>query len=135
MVKIKGKYLGNLRIESEHEPSKSKLITDAPVDNQGKGEAYSPTDLVATSLGTCILTTIGIVAERDGFDISGSSYSIEKEMSLSPRRIGALTLNITLPKYLTPENRTKLERSSMSCPVYHSLHPEIKITVNFNYTL
>ena len=135
MVRSEGRYLGDLRIETIHGPSKSILITDAPLDNQGKGDAFSPTDLVATALATCILTTMAIVAERDGIDLSSSTFCVDKEMANSPRRIGNITINMDLPRSLNQEQRTKLERISMACPVHHSLHPDIKILVNFKYSI
>lgn len=135
MVKMSGKYLGDLRIENLHEQSSSILITDAPTDNQGMGASFSPTDLVASALASCILTTMGIVAKRDSIDLIGSSYSVEKEMINSPRRISALRLNFSLPKSLNDDQRSKLEKISMACPVHHSLHPDIEISVTYDYVI
>lgn len=134
MVKITGTYSGSLRTQAVHAPSGATLITDAPVDNHGKGEAFSPTDLLATSLGTCVLTTMAIVAERQGFEFASASFEVIKEMtSTPPRRVAKLTLRLTLPAKLTPEQRTRLEAVATSCPVHHSLHPDVVTDVSFDY--
>lgn len=134
MVKITGKYEGNLRTHSIHAPSGSELLTDAPVDNHGKGEAFSPTDLLATSLATCIVTTMAIVAERNGIDFTSATYEVIKEMtSAPPRRVAKLTLRIQMPASLSPESRTRLEAVAKSCPVHHSLHPDVVTDVSFEY--
>ena len=135
MVKMTGTYQGGLRTKAVHTPSGATLVTDAPVDNDGKGEAFSPTDLLATSLATCILTTMGIVAERNGIDFSSASFEVEKEMtSIPPRRVAKLTLRLQLPASLSPENRTRLEAVAKSCPVHHSLHPDVITDVSFVYS-
>lgn len=132
-VTINGVYLGKKKVNLTHEPSRAQITTDAPKDNQGEGSSFSPTDLVAAALGTCILTTIGIVAERDGIDISKSHMRVEKHMSDAPRRIRALPLSIHLPKSLSTELRDKYERVAHTCPVHRSLHPEVLIEMNFHY--
>jgi putative redox protein len=134
MVKMTALYLGEKHCKAEHEPSKTILDTDAPKDNQGRGESFSPTDLVATALGTCILTTMAIVAERDGVDIKGSKVSVEKEMSANPRRIASLKTVIDLPKTIPDDYRAKLEHIGHSCPVHKSLHPDVLISIEYRYT-
>ena len=134
MVTIEGRYVGGLRCEATHGPSGSKILTDAPVDNMGKGEAFSPTDLVATALGTCIVTTMAIVAERRGIDFAGASFLVEKHMATDPvRRIGRLPVTIRLPASLDPETRTILERAAYTCPVHKSLHPDVAAPISFQY--
>lgn len=132
-VTITGRYLGNKKVELIHEPSGATLITDAPKDNLGDGSKFSPTDLVAAALGSCIITTIAIVAERDGIDVTNSHMSVTKHMSTSPRRIGELPVTLHLPKSLTVEQRAKLERTARTCPVHHSLHGDIKADITFTY--
>lgn len=134
MVKMTGKYQGGLRTQAVHTPSGATLVTDAPTDNHGKGQAFSPTDLLATSLATCILTTMGIVAERNGIDFSTAYFEVTKEMTTTPpRRVAKLTLRITMPASLSPESRTRLEAVAKTCPVHHSLHPDVITDVSFEY--
>jgi putative redox protein len=133
-VEIDIVYQGELRCQATHGPSKNTVITDAPVDNGGKGAAFSPTDLVATATGTCMLTIMGLVAQRSGLDLNGTCVHVVKEMVADPvRRIGALTVRITLPagRDLSVEDRAKLERAALTCPVKQSLHPDLKVTVEF----
>ena len=126
------KYLGDLHCKSVHGPSATELDTDAPKDNQGRGESFSPTDLVATAMGTCILTTMGIMARTLGLDISGCTATVEKEMtSAPPRMIQSLTTKIHMPHALSPENQTKLERAAHTCPVHRSLHPDVQKPIEF----
>jgi putative redox protein len=132
-VEITGKYVGNLKTELTHGPSGAVLKTAAPVDNNGDGSSFSPTDLVAAALGACMTTVMAIVAERDGIDLTGLAFRIEKHMVANPRRIGALPVVIHMPAGLTPEQRQKLERSALTCPVHHSLLPEIEKEVRFEY--
>ena len=133
MVKMSAKYKGGLHCEIEHGPSGNQIETDAPKDNQGKGERFSPTDLVGAALATCVLTTMAMIAERDGHSIDGASAEVEKEMNATPRRIAALPLKIRLPAALPAEYRAKLEQIAHNCPVTRSLHPDIKLTVEFTY--
>lgn len=133
MVKMHVIYQGHKHCELTHGPSTSRIETDAPKDNQGKGEKFSPTDLVGAALASCILTTIAIVAERDGISIEGSQAEVIKEMIPSPRRIGALPVKVTLPATLTPEQRKKFEQTAHHCPVHKSLHPEISAPITFEY--
>jgi putative redox protein len=132
MVKISIDYTGGLHCTAVHGPSGAKLETDAPLDNQGKGESFSPTDLVAVALGTCMATTMAIVAERHQIELKGATVQVSKEMSSdAPRRIARLTTEIHLP---LPENcpqREALERAALHCPVHRSLHPEMEKPTKF----
>ncbi len=131
-------YLGDLRTEATHLQSGEKIITDAPTDNNGRGEAFSPTDLAATSLGSCAMTIMGIVARRDDIDIKGSEVSITKVMSTdTPRRIVRVEVGFTIktPKLLSEEDKVKLIRAAHTCPVAHSLHPDIEQVMNFEWVL
>jgi len=132
MVRINLEYQGDLHCSAIHEPSGSQLATDAPKDNQGRGESFSPTDLVATALGSCMLTIMGIVARTHNIEIAGTTATVEKEMSSTPpRRIGSLVVKIHVPHPVTPEDRKRLEHGVHTCPVHKSLHPEIEIPVEF----
>jgi putative redox protein len=128
------RYEGHLRTEATHTASGTVIQTDAPVDNHGRGEAFSPTDLVGTALGTCILTTMAIVAERHQLSLVGSSFTMEKIMSQEPpRRIAQLTIELHLPAALSPADRALMERTALTCPVALSLNPELKQEVRFVY--
>ncbi len=131
MVNISVEYTGGLHCNAIHEPSKSKIDTDAPTDNQGKGEAFSPTDLVATALGTCIATTMAIVAERHQIDLKGTTVHVAKEMANDPRRISRLVTEVHLP--LSPDHpeRELLEKTALGCPVNRSLPSEMKRPTEF----
>jgi putative redox protein len=130
MVKIDVSYDGGLRCRATHGPSKTELVTDAPLDNMGKGESFSPTDLVATALATCMLTTMGIVAARHGWEMTGSTGSVEKSMVADPvRRIGSLTVVLRIAGEHDAQARLALERAAHSCPVHKSLRPEVEIPV------
>jgi putative redox protein len=134
MVVVEGRYLGDLRVEAVHGPSGSRIVTDAPKDNMGKGELFSPTDLVGTAMGTCILTTMAIVAQRRGIDFSSARFRVEKHMVKDPvRRIGSLPITIRLPASYDAETRTILERAAHSCPVHRSLHPDVSAPISFVY--
>lgn len=134
MVKIESIYEGELRCSSTHLPSGSKLITDAPVDNHGKGSAYSPTDLLATSLLTCVMTTMAIVAERNGIDLTGMRGSVAKHMTTTaPRRVAKLEIELHMPKSLNEENRARMEATAKGCPVHRSLHPDVEEVLNIVY--
>ncbi|MBK8091815.1 MAG: OsmC family protein [Verrucomicrobiaceae bacterium] len=131
-VSITVDYTGGLRCSATHGPSKNTLITDAPVDNHGKGESFSPTDLVATALATCMATVIGIKAEQKGLDVTGMKVSVEKHMSEdSPRRIVRLPLTIELPLPPDHPERKLLEATALGCPVHHSVHADIEKPVTF----
>ncbi len=134
MVTIHTKYEGDLHCTATHEPSATTLATDAPKDNQGRGESFSPTDLVATALGTCILTTMGIVARNHSLDIAGATAIVEKEMTAQPtRRIGSLATRIHMPHDLPEEHRQRLERAAHTCPVHKSLHPDVDAPITFTW--
>jgi putative redox protein len=134
MVEIDIEYTGDLHCKLTHGPSGAQIQTDAPVDNQGKGENFSPTDLVAAAMGSCMLTIMGIVAKRDGLDIRGAMAHASKEMVSGPqRRIGKLPISITLPAALSPKDRQKLEAAALSCPVHRSLHPSVESKIEFLY--
>ena len=135
MTKMKTVYLGGLRTEAEHLQSGNKLITDAPLDNNGKGEFFSPTDLLATSLGSCMLTIMGISAPAYGYNLEGTVIETEKIMGTNPRRVVELKLDITFPKdnNYTDQQKRVIEAAAKSCPVYNSLHPDIKKSITFNY--
>ena len=132
MVKVSVNYTGNLHCDATHGPSQSKIATDAPADNKGKGEAFSPTDLVATALGTCISTTMGIKAEELGVDLRGMTVSIQKEMSKdAPRRIVSLPSEVHIPLPPDSPHRAVLEQTALNCPVHKSLPAEIKRPTKF----
>lgn len=135
-VEINVRYEGGLKCTATHVSSGISLTTDAPKDNGGKGGSFSPTDLVATAFGTCVMTIMGLLAERDGINLAGTNIHIVKEMATHPaRRIGKLETTITFPKgiELSDAVRTKLERAVESCPVKQSLHPDIKAETRFIY--
>ena len=131
MVKISISYTGGLHCDAVHGPSQAKIATDAPADNQGKGEAFSPTDLVATALGTCIATTMAIVAERHGVELKGMTVSVAKEMASDPRRIGRLTTAVHVPLPANHPQRELLEKSALGCPVHRSLAAEMERPTEF----
>ena len=136
MPTVKTSYLGDLRTESIHLQSGSQLVTDAPTDNMGKGEAFSPTDLLATATGTCMLTTMAIVAQRDGIELAGSSVEVTKIMSQTPpRKVARLEINLQLKTniVLTEEQIKKLENTAHKCPVSLSLHPDLEQVVSFEW--
>jgi putative redox protein len=133
MATIETTYLGELRTEATHVQSGTKIITDAPVDNQGKGEAFSPTDLLAASLASCMLTIMGIKARASEIDIDNTSCSITKIMAADPRRVSEIVISFKFPKTYTEKEQQLLERSALTCPVYLSLHPDLKKTVDFGW--
>lgn len=136
MVQIDIKYLGDLRTEATHEPSGVTALTDAPKDNQGLGRSFSPTDLLATALGSCMLTIMGIVARREGVELHGASVRVVKQMTTSgPRRVARLGCAFHLPAHLTPAQRLKLQNAAVTCPVHQSLHPELSVEVEYHYDL
>lgn len=136
METVKIKYLGNLRTEAEHIASGTKIITDAPLDNHGKGEAFSPTDLFAASYGCCALTIIGIAAQTHGFDIDGAEVKTTKVMGNNPRRVEELVVDFYFPhnKY-TDKERKIIEMSVKQCPVANSIDPALKISRNIEYKI
>ena len=130
----KVKYIGNLRTEAEHLGSGKTIITDAPIDNQGKGEAFSPTDLVATALASCMMTIMGIVANRDGIELEGTIAEVEKIMANNPRRISEIKIKIIFNQQLNTDEKDKLERAAKTCPVSGSLSENLKETVEFIFS-
>ena len=134
MVEITATYEGQLHCTATHGPSGATLPTDAPKDNMGKGEAFSPTDLVATALGTCMLTTMGIVAQRHNLDMTGATARVTKEMVSTPfRRIGRLALHVKMPKKLSDDDQQRLENAAHTCPVHRSLHPDVDAPITFTW--
>ena len=128
------RYAGQLRTEATHVASGKIIQIDAPTDNHGRGEAFSPTDLVSTALGSCMMTIMGIVAERHQWNLVDSTFSIVKHLSTEPpRRIAQIDVTFNLPASLSTSDRTLLERSAHTCPVTLSLHPDVKQNVVFLY--
>ena len=134
MATIKTVYLGDLRTENEHLQSGNKVITDAPTDNQGKGEYFSPTDMLATALGSCILTIMGIKARDNGIDIKGTEVNVTKIMAADPRRVAEVVIEINFPKNGFSKDQKKIVESvAGTSPVPLSLHPELIQTIKFNW--
>jgi putative redox protein len=134
MVAIELEYEGDLHCRAVHGPSGTVLTTDAPKDNQGRGESFSPTDLVATALGSCILSVMGIMASTLAVDITGTTATVEKEMATSPiRRIGSLAVTIHVPHHISEGHRQRLERAAHTCPVHKSLHPDVQMPIQFTW--
>ncbi|MBU6120101.1 OsmC family protein [Hymenobacter siberiensis] len=128
------RYAGHLRTEATHVASSNIIQTDAPLDNHGRGEAFSPTDLVSTALGSCMMTVMGIVAERHQWNLVDSTFAVQKHMSAeAPRRIAQIDVTFTLPAALAPNERTILERAAHTCPVGLSLHPDVRQNIVFEY--
>lgn len=126
-------YLGNLRTENLHLQSGNTYITDAPLDNNGKGEAFSPTDTVATGLANCMLTVMGIKANQLKIDMDGTTAQVTKIMSAEPRRISRIEIIFNFPNPLDSKSRKILEQTARTCPVYFSLHPDIEREIIFNW--
>lgn len=135
MVKMTAAYMGDKHCQAEHEPSKSIIETDAPKDNQGRGEKFSPTDLMATALGTCALTTIAIFAEKDGVNVTGSRMTVEKEMTPPPRKIASLKTVLEMPASIPEDYREKIRSYAENCPVKRSLHPDVYAPIEIRYAL
>ena len=136
MVKISSIYKGQKNCQATHEPSQTKFETDAPKDNQGRGESFSPTDLMATALGTCILTTLAIQLEKEGLSFENSKISTEKVMtSEGPRRIKSLHTLLELPHSIPEKFRERISEIAWNCPVKKSLHPEIDARIEIRYSL
>ena len=132
MVNISIEYTGDLHCEAVHGPSKAKLATDAPTDNKGKGESFSPTDLVATALGTCMATILSMAAESHGLDVKGMTVNVSKEMSKdAPRRIISLPAEVRIPLPASTPQRALLENAALNCPVHKSLPPDIERPTTF----
>ena len=133
MANIKIVYSGDLRTEATHLQSGEVIVTDAPVDNKGKGENFSPTDLFATSLGSCMLTIMGIAANTHGLDIRGSTINIKKIMDKNPRRVSSLEIIINIKGTLNARDKKILIRAAENCPVSKSINPSINETLTFNF--
>lgn len=132
-VEIFGRYEGNLKVDAVHGPSGATQRTAAPVDNKGDGSSFSPTDLVATALGTCAVTTMAIIAEREGIPFEAAEFRLEKHMGGPPRRISRIPITITMPASLTPEHRERLEEIARNCPVALSLAADVEKEFEFVY--
>ena len=135
MHQIEITYTRNLHTQCSHLQSGNKIITDAPVENHGSGEAFSPTDLAVTALGSCLLTIMGIAAKTHGINIDQSIARVTKIMSKNPRRIGKIIVVIDIPYKLSSKEERLLNQAAKSCPVHHSLHPDIEKEININYNL
>ena len=134
MPTVSSKYLGNLRTEATHFKSGTQLISDAPSDNQGKGEFFSPTDLVATALGSCMVTIMGISEREYGFDLDGLTWAITKIMADNPRRIKEVIIELNFHgKQYTDQQKRVIEHITRNCPVALSLHPELKQTIEISW--
>jgi len=127
-------YKGNLRTECEHLQSGDKFITDAPTDNNGKGEAFSPTDTLAAALASCMLTIIGIKAASSDFTIEGAFAEVKKTMSSNPRKISKIEVQLYFNGDYTDQQKNIIERAAITCPVYYSLDPAMEKQIEFNYT-
>ncbi len=126
-------YLGNLRTESEHLQSGNKYITDAPIDNNGKGEAFSPTDTVATGLANCMITVMGIKARDMQVNMDGTTAMVTKTMAANPRRISKIEIILDFPSGIDSKSQKILENTARTCPVYNSLHPDVEKIIDFNW--
>jgi putative redox protein len=133
MATIESIYLGDLRTEATHVQSGTKIITDAPTDNQGKGEAFSPTDLLIEALTSCMLTIMGIAARTHGINIDNTRASVTKIMEANPRRIGEILIAFKFPGEYSDKEKKILEQACFACPVSISLHPDLKKTVDFGW--
>jgi len=134
METIRTIYAGQLRTKATHMQSKTELLTDAPLDNQGKGETFSPTDLLATALGSCMLTIMGIAAREHQFSIEGTEMKIWKIMASNPRKVAEVKIDLFFPPHdFSAKQKKILDYCSKTCPVALSLHPDIKQTVTFHF--
>ncbi len=134
METVRTEYIGELRTKAHHVRSGNEIITDAPTDNKGKGEAFSPTDLLATALGSCAITIMGIAANEHGFDIDGTKMKITKIMASNPRRVSEVIVELDFPKISYTEKQKKIiQLSAKTCPVFQSLHPDLKKTFIYNF--
>ena len=133
MATIHTTYLGGLRTEATHLQSGTKIITDAPTDNKGKGEAFSPTDLLAESLAGCIITTMGIAADVHGINIDNTEAEVTKVMAANPRRVAEVIINLKFPTTYTDKEKKILEHAALNCPVHVSLNPDMIKTIDFGW--
>lgn len=137
MVQMSVTYQGEKHCELKHGPSASIIETDAPTDNGGRGERFSPTDLLGAALGSCILTTMAIFAEKEGrtLNLNGATADVSKEMSGNPRRVAALHVKLRLPRDIQAADRPLLQTVADACPVSRSLHPDVKLNISLSYDL
>lgn len=133
MATVETVYRGDLRTEITHVQSGTKIVTDAPLDNQGKGESISPTDMLAASLGSCMLTIMGIAARTHGFSIDGTRASITKVMGTEPRRVVEIKIDLHFPQDYSDKVKKIIENAAKTCPAEHSLHPGIRRTITYHY--
>jgi len=133
MIRMTGVYRGNKRIELTHEPSGATLLTDAPKDNQGEGSSFSPTDLAAASLASCVITTMAIYAESHSVDMSGAWVEVEKHMQSSPRKLARVPITVHLPPGLSAKEKSALEKAGSHCPVHRSLDESVEVNLRFLY--
>lgn len=133
MVKMTGIYQGEKHCDLVHLQSQAKISTDAPKDNNGKGESFSPTDLLAVSLGACMLTVMAINAEKENYSLLGSDFEVEKHMQNSPRKVSMIKLKMNIRSNLPIERRAWLENIAQTCPVRLSLNPDIQVSIDFHY--
>lgn len=134
METIKIIYIGDLKTQATHSKTGNQLITDAPLDNKGRGETFSPTDLLATSLGTCMLTVMGIAAKENNIAIENTQVRVTKIMANAPRRVSEIIVEFDMPKRsYSPQEKRLLENAAIDCPVTKSMHPDFKQTIKFNY--
>lgn len=133
MVKVEAVYTGQKHTEITHGPSQSVIETDAPKDNNGKGETFSPTDLTAAALGSCLLTVMAISAEQEGLDMTGAKAQVTKEMAANPRRVAKLTVSVTMPAGIPESARAKLEAIARGCPVARSLAEALEAPMTFEW--
>lgn len=132
-VAISGAYDHDLKVTVRHEQSGTSFLTAAPLDNQGDGSSFSPTDLVATALGSCVLTVMAIAARNHDIPFDGAGFRIEKHMAANPRRVAALPMVVRMPPGLTADQREILEHAGSHCPVHHTLHPDVETPLRFEY--
>jgi putative redox protein len=136
MVAVRLEYQGDLHCKAVHESSGTVLTTDAPKDNQGRGESFCPTDLVATALGSCILSVMGIMARSLNVDITGTTATVDKEMATGPvRMIHKLIVKVHVPHRMSDENRQLLETAAHTCPVHKSMHPDVQMPIEITYAM
>ena len=133
MVKMTIDYEGDLHCRLTHLPSGTKISTDAPKDNMGKGESFSPTDLVSSALGACMMTLMGIFAKRHSIELTGTKVTVQKEMTDAPRRIKRIEVVIEMAAGISKNHRPALETAALTCPVRKSIHPDIEVPVKFIY--
>jgi len=133
MATVETVYVGGFRTENVHVQSGTQILTDAPTDNQGKGEAFSPTDLLAVALGTCMLTTMAIRTAKENIPLDGAKCSVTKIMAANPRRVAEIAVKFQFSFAYTDDQKKQLQDAALTCPVYYSLHPDMVKTVDFGW--